>query len=125
MIERLLQKIKWNSGRQRSGYKTIKLFESKKLLCDAYLIYYPKGSAIASHFDKVIFGNHYRLNLTLKKAKKGGIFILAGKPVFKLGTIAVIFRPDKQCHSVSTIQEGYRVVFSFGWVKKKKHGQNI
>jgi hypothetical protein len=122
MIKRWLDNLKWDEGRQKSGYKKIKLLESKRFLFDMYLLYYPEGSAIASHVDNINFGNHYRLNYTIKKAKKGGIFLLAGRPIFRLGRL-VIFRPDKQYHSVSQIKKGYRIVFSFGWARKnKQHG---
>jgi hypothetical protein len=120
MLEHWINKLNWDSGRQKSGYKKFKILESKRFLFDMYLLYYPQGSAISGHVDKVTHGNHYRLNFTIKKAKKGGVFLLAGKPIFRLGRI-VIFRPDKQCHSVSQIQKGYRIVFSIGWVKKTKN----
>lgn len=116
-MQKLLDKLPWVPGRQNGSYKKIKLFESTKYLFDFYLLYYPQGSAIASHKDYVTFGKHYRLNYVLKQAKDGGVFILAGKPLLKLGRL-VLFRPDEQCHSVSTIKKGYRIVFSIGWVRK-------
>jgi hypothetical protein len=119
-MEKVLQKLKWQAGRQNGSYKKIKLLESKLFAFDCYLLYYPVDSAISSHVDEVQLGNHYRLNIELKKAKEGGHFLLSGKPIFKFWR-TVCFRPDKQFHSVSNIKKGYRLVLSIGWVRKNKN----
>lgn len=116
MFETFLKKLPWQQGRQGSGYNKICLFQSKWLKCDCYLLYYPKGSRIGAHTDEVESGRHYRLNIMLKKAKKGGDFVCP-EATFKCGRIA-LFRPDIQEHMVTTIQEGYRVMLSIGWVRK-------
>jgi hypothetical protein len=116
MFEGILKRLPWSSGRQDGGYKKLRLFQSKLLLCDCYLLYYPQGSRIGVHTDEVSFGRHYRLNIMLKKAKKGGEFVCP-EATFTWWRFA-LFRPDIQEHMVKTIQEGYRVMLSIGWVRK-------
>ena len=115
MIEALIRKLPWQQGRQGTGYNKIRLFESRRLMCDCYLLYYPEGSEIPLHTDAVQAGKHYRLNLMLKKAKKGGEFICES-PIFK-GWRVFLFRPDVSPHSVTKIESGYRVMLSVGWVR--------
>lgn len=114
-MESLLKKLPWTQGRQGTGYNKIKLFESQKLKCDGYLLYYPEGSEIPLHTDPVTLGRHYRLNIMLKKARKGGDFICAN-PLFKCWRL-FFFRPDASPHAVSRIDSGYRVMLSIGWVR--------
>ncbi len=116
MLHNLLMKVKWTNGRQEGGYKIFRLFQSKKFRFDSYLLYYPEGSEIPSHIDKVEQGKHYRINVELIKAKTGGKFLLEGKPKFKWWRV-VYFCPSDQTHSVTKINKGYRLVFSIGWIK--------
>ena len=115
MLERLLKKLPWQQGRQGTGYNKLCLLQSKHLKFDAYLLYYPQGSRIGVHTDEVESGRHYRLNIMLKKAKKGGDFICPDVS-FRFWRVA-LFRPDIQEHLVTTIQDGYRVMLSIGWVR--------
>ena len=112
MFERVLKKLPWVAGRQGSGYNKLCLFQSKWLMCDCYLLYYPQGSRIGVHTDEVESGRHYRLNIMLKKAKKSGEFICPDA-TFRFWRIT-LFRPDIQEHMVHTIREGYRVMLSIG-----------
>lgn len=117
MLRKIINKLPWKSGRQEGGYKTFRIFQSKLLKCDCYLLYYEEGSSIAPHIDKVEKGIHYRLNIELKKASIGGQFSMKGEPYFKFWR-ATCFSPSEQEHQVSKIEKGYRLVFSFGWIKK-------
>ena len=107
----------WEGGRQQSGYK-------KMLLCrmfvpfkfDAYLIKFPQGSEIKPHTDKVKTGRHYRLNIVLKHALKGGEFICE-QPIINYSRIK-LFRPDIKQHQVVKIEKGTRYILSIGWIKK-------
>jgi hypothetical protein len=110
--------MKWQEGRQGSGYQKLKLFESKWLKCDVYLLKFPTGSAIDYHYDQVKGYQHSRINVILKKAKKGGKFYiegLAGYPRF-IKSRVVWFRPDIDYHGVTPIEEGTRYVLSIGWL---------
>lgn len=108
----------WIKGRQNSGYSKLKLLESKLLKFDIYLLKYPKGSYIDVHIDPSPEGyEHHRLNLILKKAEKGGTFVLDN--VDQIGRIHK-FRPDIQEHSLHKIESGTRWVLSFGWLKKEE-----
>jgi len=83
---------KWIEGRQNTGYKKIKLFESKFLKMDIYIIKYNEGNFILKHKDTVDDKyNHHRLNLIMKKSLDGGIFKINNKQVFKR---IIYFRPD-------------------------------
>lgn len=115
MLEKLLKKLPWELGRQGTGYNKIKLFESKFFKADCYLLYYPKGSEIPVHRDPVSIGDHYRLNIMLKKAKDGGDFICKD-PILRWPRV-FYFRPDKSWHAVTRINEGYRLMLSIGWLK--------
>lgn len=109
-------RLKWSTGRREGGYKIKRLFQSKRLKMDSYLLYYPEGSEIPRHKDEVEKGKHYRINIELIKAKLGGKFLLEGKPRFKFWRI-VCFSPSDQPHLVTKIKLGYRLVFSIGWIK--------
>jgi len=113
MLKRWLESLPWQDGRQGTGYKKIRMFESKRLRADCYLLYYPTGTEIPVHVDRVL-GNHYRLNIILKQAKAGGEFQCA-KNICSFWRIR-FFRSDFG-HSVSKITSGYRLLLSFGWVR--------
>lgn len=108
--------MKWEVGRQGTGYK-------KKLLLtglwpvpfDCYLLKYEKGSEIPSHKDPNQNGRHYRLNIVIWKAGKGGEF-LTESSIFESKRIK-LFRPDIATHSVTRV-EGVRYVLSIGWLRK-------
>jgi len=104
--------FKWVKGRLGTGYE--KLCLCSLLFFDVYLIRFPEGSNINTHIDTVPRGRHFRLNIVLRKCKKGGEFIclnaLINTPRIKL------FRPDVQEHSVTTVLEGSRFILSIGWI---------
>ena len=107
----------WERGRQRSGY-------DKMLLCrifapfkfDVYLIKFPQGSEIKPHIDNVKTGRHFRLNIILKHAAKGGEFI-CDNPIINYHRVK-LFRPDIEQHQVLKINKGTRYILSIGWIKK-------
>ncbi|MEI8707178.1 2OG-Fe(II) oxygenase [Pseudoalteromonas sp. B62] len=107
----------WQQGRQESGY-------DKMLLCrilfplkfDVYLIKFPQGSEIKPHIDEVKTGRHFRLNIVLKHAAKGGEFI-CGNPIINYSRVK-LFRPDIEQHQVLKIEQGTRYILSIGWIKK-------
>ncbi|MGB0833537.1 MAG: 2OG-Fe(II) oxygenase [Psychrobium sp.] len=83
---------------------------------DMYLLKFPEGSEIPPHVDKVSSGKHYRLNIVLKQAARGGEFICAS-PIFEISCIK-LFRPDVCEHSVTKVEEGSRYLLSIGWIKR-------
>jgi hypothetical protein len=89
---------------------------NKRFKLDMHLIQYPTGSSIPPHKDKANFDQrHYRLNIEVKRPKKGGKFE-CGKCIFRFWRIA-FFRPDVEAHSVTKIEAGKRYVLSFGWLR--------
>lgn len=109
--------FKWTYGRQNSGYKKFTFFSSKKLRCDMHLLKFETGSFISMHLDPVEIGyDHYRLNIILKNAKKGGKFLIS-KCIFSNSRVK-FFRPDEELHGVTLVTEGTRYVLSIGWVRR-------
>jgi hypothetical protein len=114
---KLFARIKWEEGRQNSGYRVLTLVKSLRFKFDMHLIHYPTGSKIPSHKDKANFDQrHYRLNIEVKRPKEGGKFV-CDKCIFRWWRIA-LFRPDIQTHSVTEITKGTRWVFSMGWLRR-------
>ncbi len=112
--------FKWMPGRQPNGkYEFFTIIWSRLLNMDCYIIRFPKGSKSKPHYDRSDFRNHYRLNIILKKAKKGGKF-KCDNVIFALFDRIFFFRPDLNLHSVSEIEEGCRYVLSIGKTFRKK-----
>jgi hypothetical protein len=84
------------------------------LPCDCFLLRYETGAEVLAHRDPAQAGRHYRLNIVLKRPRRGGEFVCADVvvdwPRVKL------FRPDVSEHHVTRIVEGSRWVLSIGWV---------
>lgn len=93
--------MKWEPGRQGTGYRKLRLAHGESW--DCYLMDYPPGSFIPPHTDPVPGKAHHRFNL-----------VLWGKRGFE--PRARMFRPDLELHEVPTITPR-RVVFSIGWVR--------
>lgn len=109
---------RWDKGRQDTGYEKSFIAGLKWPLCfDLYLLRLKKGAFIHPHVDKVNSGRHYRLNIILNFAEKGGEFI-CDSPLYCSPRIKY-FRPDISRHSVSEVIAGTRYVLSLGWVKDK------
>lgn len=111
--------MKWEEGRQQTGYMKKCLINSKRFKFDVYLLKYPEGSYIPPHIDSAIipFHEHHRLNIVLKNSSWGGDFRINGvvqhRPFH-------YFRPDLVEHSVDKVIMGTRWVLSIGWNKIKK-----
>ena len=111
--------LRWQVGRQLSGYD--KMFLAGALWpvkFDCYLLRFQAGSFIKPHTDTVDSGKHYRLNMVLKCAKKGGEFVCE-QPIYASKRIK-LFRPDMCRHSVTKVEQGTRYVLSIGWVRNNK-----
>ncbi|NRA76798.1 MAG: 2OG-Fe(II) oxygenase [Pseudoalteromonas sp.] len=115
-------KLNWISGRQGTGYYKLKIFESKLLKMDCYILKYPYDSKIKKHNDPAPEGyKHHRINITLNSNYRGGHFVLYnGNNRLIEGKRIKYFRPDIQFHSVDRITSGRRYVLSIGWLSKTK-----
>jgi hypothetical protein len=110
--------FRWQRGRQLSGYDKMLILESYwPLPFDVYILRYPEGSEVAPHTDPVTRGDHYRLNIVVKRANEGGEFHCS-KALFESARIKY-FRPDAAEHSVSKVIRGRRYVLSVGWVRNR------
>lgn len=107
--------LRWQKGRQNTGYDKCLIFVSRWLKCDCYILRFNTGSAIPPHTDKIDSGRHFRLNIVLKHAKAGGQFHCE-QMLFESNRVK-LFRPDLHAHSVSLITDGTRYVLSLGCVR--------
>lgn len=105
--------MNWIEGRQGTGYFKLKIFSSKWLGVDCYLLKYETGSFIPPHTDPVEGFEHHRINIELKRAYGGHCYIIGRNKRWWRFTY---FRPDIQEHWVSMISKGTRYVLSIGWV---------
>lgn len=107
--------LRWKGGRQNSGYEKMLLATSPfPVPFDLYLLRYKEGSYIPPHRDAVKEKRHFRLNIVLKQAKRGGVF-KCKDPIFETKRIK-LFRPDKSEHSLTEVTKGSRLLLSLGWV---------
>ncbi len=106
----------WVPSRLKSNFHKLPLVQSRYF--DAYILRFREGSWAPWHTDPVEGRRHYRVNIILKKAKRGGEF-QCDKVLFKAGRL-VVFRPDQEKHSVSPIKSGTRWVLSFGFTRPLK-----
>ncbi len=114
------QLFRWQKGRQQSGYDKMLLAGAYwPIKFDCYLLRFPQGCEVPPHKDTVSSGLHYRLNIVLKQAQKGGDFICA-TPIYQNSRIK-FFRPDLCEHAVTKVEQGSRYLLSIGWVKKNKN----
>lgn len=91
------------------------LFCKWGLKFDVYLLRFHQGSEIPAHTDPVKAGRHYRLNIVLVNAQKGGEFHCSN-PIFETKRIK-LFRPDISEHSVTKVEMGRRYLISIGWLR--------
>lgn len=110
--------FKWQHGRLETGYEVMTLMSIKLLKADCHILRYRVGASIPAHQDKVDPKyNHYRINVVLWPAKKGGELVCA-KSLFRWGPIN-FFRPDEVIHAVTKVELGNRYVLSIGWIRAK------
>lgn len=108
-------KLPWAPGRQNSGYQKIKIFSSKWLGCDFYLLRFPQGTGVPTHTDPVELGKkHHRINFHF------GGYNWPGQRMYVLGKHRRIWRfiylrPDTYSHGLPE-QKKTSYMLSFGWV---------
>lgn len=108
--------LRWRSGRQGTGYEKMLLLANPFLLTfDCYLLRYRQGTGVPEHTDPVDGKRHYRLNIVLWRAVRGGEFVCTA-PIYD-GHRIKFFRPDVSAHSVTAVESGTRYVLSIGWVR--------
>ena len=116
----------WKPGRLGTGYQRFTLFVSKLLKFDILLIRMSEGIEVPAHYDSVPeelqavgFWVHRRFNIILKQPKKGGKFYVEfdgeQKPTNKRINY---FSPSHAKHGVTKIEDGERLVLSFGWLNR-------
>ena len=106
--------LKWEKGRQGTGYLKLPIIFTKfPIPWDVHILKMPERSRIKLHTDPVPNYKVYRLNIVLREPKEGGKFICPSAMInFRR---LKYFRPDVMPHSISRIEEGERLVLSIGW----------
>ena len=82
---------------------------------DLYLLHMPEGSVIQPHTDPLTEGRHHRVNLLLKRPKRGGEFRVRGPVRSWLRGRLRYFRPDCVEYEVTEVGKSSRWVLSIGW----------
>jgi hypothetical protein len=98
--------MKWEIGRQRTGYSKLALWKAS--WTDCYIIKYPNNSYVPEHIDPVKNKKHYRINILLF-----GEDNFSGKTIFSTRRLK-IFRPDIHLHSVKPVSFT-RIILSIGF----------
>ena len=115
--------LRWEKGRQESGYWKLLLARSKLLKFDVYILKLPTGCHVPAHRDEVPGFRHFRLNVTLRKAREGGFTLIQPAPRILYGIQeerAYVFRPDLYTHMVTEVKEGSVWLLSIGWLRKER-----
>jgi hypothetical protein len=119
--------LRWDGGRQLSGYSKMLIAASKLLKFDCYIIKIPDGAAIPEHIDPSPAGyEHHRLNIALKKPCIGtGKMVVNGPAKIFLWGRAILFRPDLYKHHLEPVEFIFSnesmYLLSIGWLKKTPH----
>jgi len=90
--------MKWEKGRQNSGYFKKKLIEF--IFFDAYLLKFPTGTFVPEHTDPIKDKKHYRLNILLK----GEDTFQSEKIIFRMANIS-FFRSDISKHRLDKVSK--------------------
>lgn len=110
--------LKWELGRQGSGYRKMKLGQGR--FWDLYILDYPPGIGIPEHSDPVVGKRHLRVNLALRTGRS---VLSAEEMLFQIGQRLAVFWSDRK-HSV-TANESRRVVVSLGLALSQSVGQAL
>jgi predicted 2-oxoglutarate/Fe(II)-dependent dioxygenase YbiX len=125
----------WTPGRQHTGYDILALRPALHLASpligramarigvpfedywDTYFIRYLDGAHIPPHTDPAQHGKaHRRINAILAQPAAGGELRIGGMTIPLAIGDAILFRPDRDVHEVTTVR-GSRLLFSVGaWV---------
>jgi hypothetical protein len=109
--------FRWDEGRQKTGYDGFLLLLNPFFIpWHVVLLRFKLGAHIPPHKDVVKGKKHYRLNLIIWQAKKGGEFVCE-KPIYQSKYLNFL-RSDLSRHEVRKVEKGTRYVLSIGWVLK-------
>lgn len=111
--------MKWEPGRQGTGYEKLKIWSFWRT--DCYLLRYRVGASIPQHIDPVEGRSHWRVNIRFPGAEGGELRFVRwiNRPQGFMGFQALygtffLFRSDILPHYVTKVKSGTRYVLSFG-----------
>ena len=117
----LTNAFKWESGRQNATYWKMRLFESKWLKSDAYLLKIAPNVDIPWHVDSCPYGfKHNRILMRIGKHACGDFLIYeddAYHEVIKLPRFCLRLFDARNLHSL-TASNKETLFLSFGWLSK-------
>lgn len=79
---------------------------------ECQFLYYPAGVQMHRHLDPDPRGDHWRVNVVVRRPARGGILLLDDEPVDLRPGDAYIFRADVVPHAVTPVVEGERVAWT-------------
>lgn len=116
--------LRWDKGRQGTGYGKMLLATSRLLRFDCYLLRIPDGVGVPEHTDPAVPGyEHHRLNVFLKRPCIGtGVVSIEGQHRRWLGGRVHLFRPDLYPHSMTPVEtmwsDEHAYILSIGWLRR-------
>lgn len=117
--------LRWDYGRQASGYSKLLLASSKLLKFDCYILRFPVGVSVPEHQDPTIPGyEHHRFNYMVKTPCIGSGVVHVKGPFKSFGRRGMLFRPDLYPHSMTAcdfiFSNESAYMLSIGWLKRAK-----
>ena len=71
-----MSRLQWQEGRSGGGYQKMTLLDCHwPIRWDMHLIKTPEGGCVLPHRDPLENMDHWRLNVVIKKPKRGGEFV--------------------------------------------------
>lgn len=109
--------LKWEQGRQNSGYDKLLLATSKRFGFDLYLLRFHQNCVVPYHLDPASPGfHHHRINFTLIRADEGGEQVTKGET--QKWWRFEKFRPDIQQHGLRRVIKGKVYMLSLGYIQR-------
>ena len=119
----------FRSGYRGTGYMKMRLCSATwPVPWDAIVLKMPEGVELEAHRDqargKFATKQGWRINILLKKAKKGGEFFCE-QPCWSFLQRIFVFRADTTTHGVTKVEDGCRYLISIGFQLEPKPGEVI
>lgn len=114
-------RLRWQQGKQGTGYEKLLIFATALIPFDLYLLRYKEGAGIPWHKDPTPGFKHHRLNFSFGKYEGGYMNHIINnrtdpsRHYWRMTRRLYYFRPDLVEHCVQPVIAGTRYVLSLGW----------